>query len=535
MTSHGMSTITPSRNNAHTALDINELLEVIFRSENLSKSDLRRLCLVSRAWNAVAERVLWGELSDLRPLFNLLPIDAIPVNYAYRLMQAPRYLEDDEGRTKHAHHPRELRPEDWSRFKRIAHFVRAIRIDFGICREDQFRILRCPPGEFLLPGLRKIEFCSKNYTHVEPGFLRLLLAPTITNVRQQPTFRPVSAWSLTVSSLPNLSHLRLEKEYDPDLAIDFYCAFAAAVQKCPILKCVALDVEVDSSAGILPALASCPALRELRVSIVNEDLGGSRTVIPCRGFASLRVLVCGGTTLPFLLSILSSRSLISLHTVAASVPMLTPDDLRVLLSAVHAHVDPNTLASISISNTCMRHAHQPIPLRKESLTTLSEFRNLSRIVFRNMTSIALSDEDWKEVAGWWPKLEHLRLETDYMANSASACSLSTLAYFSRCCPHLAHLELPIDATVAPISSDVNVDLPATDAAPARMQIFVTPRTSPIEHADAVARYLAGVFPTLQAVIMRYSTVPREVREWALSWRSGVQGRFSGLRAYHKGG
>ncbi|KAI4293676.1 hypothetical protein K525DRAFT_214339 [Schizophyllum commune Loenen D] len=516
MTSHGMSTITPSQSNAHTALDINELLEVIFRSENLSKSDLRRLCLVSRAWNAVAERVLWGELSDLRLLFNLLPIDAIPNYHAYRLMQAPRYLEDDEGRTKHAHHPRELRPEDWSRFKRIAHFVRAIRIDFGICREDQFRILRCPPGEFLLPGLRKIEFCSKTYTHVEPEFLRLLLAPTITNVRQQPTFRPVSAWSLTVSSLPNLSHLRLEKEYDPDLAIDFYCAFAAAVQKCPILKCVALDVEVDSSAGILPALASCPALRELRVSIVNEDLGGSRTVIPCRGFAALRVLICGGTTLPFLLSILSSRSSMSLHTVDAGVPMLTTDDLRVLLGAVHAHVDPNTLASISISNTCMRHAHQPIPLQKESLLILAEFRNLSRIVLRNMTSIALGDEDWREVAGWWPKLEHLRLETDFTADLSSACPLSTLAYFSRCCPRLAHLELPIDATFIPSSADVGVKLPPADAAPARMQIFVTPSTSPIEHADAVARYLAGVFPTLRAVIMRYSTVPREVRE--VLWR-----------------
>ena len=79
MTSHRMSTITPSPINARTVLDIKELLEGIFRSENLSKSDLLRLCLVSRAWNDVPERVLWGELSDLRPLFSLLPADAIPV------------------------------------------------------------------------------------------------------------------------------------------------------------------------------------------------------------------------------------------------------------------------------------------------------------------------------------------------------------------------------------------------------------------------------------------------------------------------
>ena len=63
---------------AHPVFDLPELLDAIVRAGDPTPRDLRRLCLVSRAWKDAAEPVLWENHASLRPLLDLLPNDAIP-------------------------------------------------------------------------------------------------------------------------------------------------------------------------------------------------------------------------------------------------------------------------------------------------------------------------------------------------------------------------------------------------------------------------------------------------------------------------
>ncbi|KAL1701565.1 hypothetical protein EV121DRAFT_294146 [Schizophyllum commune] len=75
---------------AHTVPDIPELLDAI----------------------DAAEPVLWESLDSLRPLFNLIPNDAIPMDHAYRYAPPIEYYDDEEGRLRE--HRREFVLEDYS-------------------------------------------------------------------------------------------------------------------------------------------------------------------------------------------------------------------------------------------------------------------------------------------------------------------------------------------------------------------------------------------------------------------------------------
>ncbi|KAL1749537.1 hypothetical protein FB107DRAFT_225282, partial [Schizophyllum commune] len=102
---------------------------------------------------------------------------------------------------------------------------------------------------------------------------------------------------------------------------------------------------------------------------------------------------------------------------------------------------------------------------------------------------------WEEVAGWWPHLEHLRLET-YMSTQFPPVALATLAQFARNCPQLTYLGLPIDASVVP----ADIDVPHRSRATGELRLGV--ESAPIKDADAVARYLSQIFPHLTVVLFR---------------------------------
>ncbi|KAI5884821.1 uncharacterized protein SCHCODRAFT_02594652, partial [Schizophyllum commune H4-8] len=554
MISRTMNTETPADRTAHAAPSIAhamfylpELLDAIFRAGDLPKSDLRRLCLVSRAWKDAAEPVLWETLDSLRPLLNLLPDDAIPSRHAYRYTPPLEVYQDEEGVLRERR--RELVPEDWSVWRRLARLVRFIHIDFAIYLEDQQRILRCPPGAFLLPRLRAIELRSRQFTPIDSAFLRLLLAPTITEVCQHQNFLPATSWSYIVASLPSLTHFRLRTE---DASAEFCSALVKALDARPTLQRVSLTFDsANSSAGLLPSLATCPALHDLRIYAMDTNDDDRRAVVPCQGFSALKHLSCIGTSLPFLYSVLSSRPALPLSTLDADVRMRAPADLHALLSTISAHVDRGALTQIEVANARWDFEHVPTPLSPDALRALAGFRALTVLALGRISALALADADWREAAGWWPELEHLRIEMDRAADPAGACPLAALGHLARGCPRLVHLEMPVDATVVPGAVDASSVSHAIDASSVShavdasagsratcLELFICPRMSPIADAGVVARYLAGIFPALQAVVVKSSTVlrqhTRDVREH-FSIRHGVQGRASGLRAYQEVG
>ncbi|KAL1718589.1 hypothetical protein EV715DRAFT_291200 [Schizophyllum commune] len=496
---------------AHPVFDLPELLDAIVRAGDSTPRDLRRICLVSRAWKDAAEPVLWENLASLRPLLDLLPDDAIPTTGYFRPTAAVEQYIDADGFM--SFRMRELQPDDWTNFKRIAKLVRS--------PEEQFRILRCPPGKFLLPGLQKVELSGRGVP-IEPAFLRLFLSPTITDVRQDRLCRSLSSCVQAISSLPNLARYRLETSGDTEDGQGFYVPFVAAMENCNKLEHICLEIGAEIDIPDLPVLATCPALQELHIFLFSADeIGGGNTIIPCRGFASLKVLI-------YLWRSYWQPTVHDLHVLLDAVQQ------HVLLGAVQQHANPATLTKFTVSN--LLYSHEPIPLQMRTLLPLhmrtllplSEYRNLILLnvvlTLLNVvcsSSIVLAEAEWGEIARWWPALELLRLQ----AYSAASLPIPRAA---------ARVSVISTSPSTPLRSPTWPAWTPDYAASTRMEMIVHPVMAPIGDAEAVAQYLAKIFPALQAVVIRQPSTAGSPREalWRevgslLVQRHGRQGARDG--------
>ncbi|KAL1750476.1 hypothetical protein FB107DRAFT_279590 [Schizophyllum commune] len=192
-------------------------------------------------------------------------------------------------------------------------------------------------GHESLSELREIELRSRSCIPIDPAFLRLLLAPTITEVCQHPTLVPATSWSYIVAALPSLTHLKLRTE---DTSAKFCCALVQALGAHPTVQRVSLTFDsASSSTGLLPGLAAYPALHDLRVHVIDTDDDDRRADVPWQGFSALRHLYCIGTSLPFLRLCVFSRPALALSTLSADVRIRATADLHSILSTISAHVD----------------------------------------------------------------------------------------------------------------------------------------------------------------------------------------------------
>ncbi|KAL1659996.1 hypothetical protein GGF50DRAFT_91585 [Schizophyllum commune] len=286
-------------------------------------------------------------------------------------------------------------------------------------------------------------------------------------------------------------------------AISFCRSLIDMLTERPLLERVSLTILLNYTPELLPALAEIPRLQHLDVHLQTLDLGDEEVLLPCAGFSSLRSLTCENCPFPFLLAVLRAQAAHALQKITAYTAIHTSDALSSILSEVRAHCRPDLLTEVSLHN---RRAWiewtggayvdpEPVVLRKDTLALLASCGNLSTLAITSVSSIALAGGEWEEVAGWWPRLEHLRLET-YMSTQSPPVPLAALAHFARSCPQLTYLGLPIDASVVP----ADIDVPHPSRASGELRLGV--ESAPIEDADAVARYLSEIFPYLTVVLFR---------------------------------
>ncbi|KAL1726523.1 hypothetical protein EV714DRAFT_276466 [Schizophyllum commune] len=514
----------------HIALNIPELQGAICETRVLRKSDLRSLCLVSRSWRSVAEPVLWGDLGSLDPLLRLLPQDA----------RRQRDRRDDRAPIRFR---RVLRSEDWTAFIRIAPYVKSLRLDFktAVRRNDQAYIVQCPPSDPLLPLLQTLDVRFDGDVYVANDFMRLLLSQTVTDLKldMSDCSPAIPCAFLMISSLHNLSALTLNVSPSSSSlgelsmsATSFCRSLIDTLAERPSLERVSLTMLFNYTPEILPVLAKIPCLQHLDVHLQIVDLGNKEALLPCAGFSSLSSLACENCPLSFLLAILRAQAADALRKITAYTAIHTSDALSSVLSEVRAHCRPALLTEVSLHNrsawisiTGVSSIElELVVLRKDGLALLSDCSNLTTLIINGISSLDLAGVEWEEVAGWWPHLEHLRLET-YMSTQFPPVSLATLAHFARSCPQLTYLGLPIDASIVP----ADIDVPHQSRATGELRLGV--ESAPIKDADAVARYLSEIFPHLTVVLFRENHHrPREMWDRAgLLWD-----RVNGLLRGHRG-
>ena len=165
------------------------------------------------------------------------------------------------------------------------------------------------------------------------------------------------------------------------------------------------------------------------------------------------------------------------------------------------HCSPATLVHLNIIA-----GQPPIPvvsqLPNPAMVPIEFFRPLSHYRLLESASLGesggatgLTDDDYAELAQWWPNMVHLRIPNV----TGTASTLKALLAFARHCKRLETVNLKLDAYSLSLSSDEIADaIPGGVPALKRLEI----NDGRIGTTDDVADCLSTLFPALMEVVYR---------------------------------
>ncbi|TRM62786.1 hypothetical protein BD626DRAFT_40851 [Schizophyllum amplum] len=365
----------------------------------------------------------------------------------------------------------------------------------------------------MFPQLRHLVIKAAPDRNMAHEFISLLLSPTITKLG----LVDVGHWPFmdrhaVFARCTRLKHLYLEHNIDNQVVIgepvpaDFYLAFLEATNTCERLTSVCLRIRFPYRDDIVLALATCRALTELDFSLEGDGNHIQETTvsIPRPGFTALTSLRGDQVPISLVQSIISSAYARPMIFIEVVVPIYTHDALQGLLSTVRDHCRHDTLSALVVNGlSAAQDRESHIILQKSDLATLAVFRRLLRVELIGLcTDLAVEPGDWDEIVEWWPKLLHMQLDVHAKPNGVFAVPIAALAPFSKRCPRLERLFLPIDATAPPVGRDVAPASEETrhEIVGSRPPLELLVGDAPIGNADAVAEYLLAIFPSLRDVV-----------------------------------
>lgn len=273
-----------------------------------------------------------------------------------------------------------------------------------------------------------------------------------------------------------------------------------------------LDLRVGSSLSMeifCTIAATFATLRELTVDARHLDAqelveGLASHTTGTKIFTSLRDLTLQAKPVlaSALLQLIPSRTLETFHLDAQWTPDSPPDPLY----QVVAHL-PDSLRTVSLE--CFDDVDC---IGRATLRPLARLAGLRRLDIQVAVTPCLDDRDARDLAAWWPNLEHLAvgavedicgLPRDYGMTPAA------YAWFARSCPALESLALPV---YIPTSADELPDAASTstpsnaDGRPCtavrphalRRLDIGTRKTIPSSMVD-FGSYIRTLFPSLTAL------------------------------------
>ncbi|KAH7921197.1 hypothetical protein BV22DRAFT_1198366 [Leucogyrophana mollusca] len=469
----------------HHCLRVAEILTIIFSH---LRRDLRALAFLARTcrtFQGPASDILWADVRRLTPLVKCLPEDlwsvgppGVPTNMrAFPLRGQVLFL-------------RPMVLKDWIIFRRYSQRVRNLEISSA--NAAIFRALCNPPDpSYLFPGLLSLRWSNKATQQDAIPFLRSLIKPTLLSISLPARiYRQIDVTSLGLLC-PNIQCILLGEDPDGEgyLTAD---VGSRMIRQCQTLK--RFDCFSTISDETLLQLACLPALESLSFTPSNTTSFGHLKGLP-QAFPALRELtVVAHVFVPFMAFLESvDLALITLNIrgTAAFGNTGIPDNLFAMLPS---QCRRDTLSSIHISDEWQPRMDL-LTYDPEYLRPLSAFKNLTSLVIRTTRSLLLNDDNLKELALAWPRLENLQLVSSHSWRVQPSITLPGLLPLLEHCPRLASLAILVDTTTTPAKAS---QLPGKGIRNTLLTEINVDR-SRISSPVFVAAFLSDILPNLRRI------------------------------------
>ncbi|KAL1752804.1 hypothetical protein FB107DRAFT_292849 [Schizophyllum commune] len=406
---------------------------------------LGRYALVSRLWNACATPALWEMLPDQLPLFKLLPTDAWSM-----IDRETRWTLAEHGAEFASNQmfdmKRELIADDWVVLRRLARHVKAVRLDGGAF------LSFCPTSNDFMPP-RMVDTTLNSFRFFSPQRSGIY--------KSQAYSAPLQSWATY---------------YANALGLPISASVSLPMTSFKIAR-------LGDPAYVLTKPESALALRAWRSAI----------------FRSLRSLHLTSVCPAFALALLRSwgsapRDIEHLHMPITQ--FRTRDEMRELIEAVARHCSPTALVYLNIMAEKspainFNHPLDPLLVPIHFFRPLARHRRLEQVFLGEyLGALDLRDDDYSELAQWWPDLVHLRIPN----TKGISCTSRTLLAFAKHCKRLESLSLQLDARSS--------CLPYSEIAEATREPCVLQRLEinggSVEVAeDMMVEILSALFPDLK--------------------------------------
>ncbi|KAJ7673690.1 hypothetical protein DFH06DRAFT_1467171 [Mycena polygramma] len=381
------------------------------------------------------------------------------------------------------HTMRQLRPiypSDWDRLRFYAPRVKMLWSgSFTWSLHKVFPALNLAFPHAVLQNLQTLDW---GHSEVDFHYIHIFLRPTLTKI----TFRLTSesASSLLASLMetcPKLTDIDISAGPFDLRPISHFILGLQAVE--------ALDVPgVDQNA--LEYLSQLTTLKSLRLTSPTNPVASRMS--PGLSFPALRDLRIGSPDITPVVQFLRSYRNIPLKICSFTFfDFYTATELCAVLDAVSGPgICHSSLTQFSVDSEEDPSDNPTLHLLlPDTICLLFCFPNLTYLCLDTALGFDFDDDIVSKMAHAWPRIETLDISARSPTRSprtTPAC-LQTLA---RHCPHLVKLTMAVDGTTIPTIT------PGTHVQECLHQLSV--QHSPITSASAMARYLSGMFPNLEA-------------------------------------
>ncbi|KAL1673167.1 hypothetical protein EV122DRAFT_283250 [Schizophyllum commune] len=369
-----------------------EILHIIFTDEAITHSDLAQLARVQREWYDAAIPLLWQTMHGLQGLLLLMPDDALLLNLR-----------------------RQIHEDDLTPVLRKSHFVKTLIIERDPALDCHKAVIdalaRCLPPRCLFPNLRSLRLDIKD--HADYGSLSLTFG-TLLNLQLSHHMTSAALEELTVTNrtLPCANDYLT---YAPIL-------FTAIQQRYSNLEKIEFSIRERPPGDLLAIFARLPNLRSLDLHLNHRNrncklTSATSSTVP-NGFSSLARLSVHYLNAPSLAGAVRSWRFPRLQSFAAhQIMRASVDQVSGLLLALHERVAHGTLRSLHLRGT--RRSRTGLPLRLHHFLALAAFPHLTHVTLDATLGVLLSDDEHAQVAGWWPQLEFLAFNTNFIIEPSS--------------------------------------------------------------------------------------------------------------------
>ncbi|THH29010.1 hypothetical protein EUX98_g5183 [Antrodiella citrinella] len=431
---------------SHKVFQIPEIVELILSFlDDASNASNARVC---KKWSDIALNLLWREVPDIQPLFEILsPLEQVP---GRRSLAEVGYL-----------FTRKLGVSDWERLSRYSRRVRALvhgpdwPKPVSTLAFDE--VARSRPTLHILPNLRSLAWLTLDSDGMRSSlmFMHEHIVQFSASLYRNIEYPLSDYFKEVVLRMPHLTHLDLRFDFavhhvEPDLI--------ALVRGLPKLKQVIFPL-YSLTTRIVQAMSTLPHLGTIQFEFKDSQGQGDvedvlhfapklrEGAFPALWDLSLSARLQDVTTL--LNNAYGPTNLTTLY-----IHVLTPtqpDEVTRFLNALaencqlmtHLYLDYMTSSMVQAQDDPDLHPR----LSWDALRPLLALPNLVVFELRWDQPIQITQADIEEIAPKWPSLEVFLFNCEPLDPSEeSTLTVHALLPFARHCPKLRELGLYIDAT-----------------------------------------------------------------------------------------